>query len=52
MGIILPQQLVVGSSYKEIAEKLGVFSGRVNDLVRAIYGKLDVHGKAELAKQV
>ena len=46
------QQLVDGSSYKEIAVKLGVSSGRVNDLVRQIYGKLGVHGKDELAKLV
>ena len=46
------QQLVDGSSYKEIAAKLGVSSGRVNDLVRQIYGKLGVHGKDELAKLV
>ena len=48
----LAQQLVAGYSYKEIAAKLGVSNGRVNDLVRAIYGKLGVHGKAELAKLV
>ena len=48
----LAQQLVDGSSYKEIAAKLGVSSGRVNDLVRQIYGKLGVHGKDELAKLV
>ena len=46
------QQLVDGYSYKEIAAKLGVSSGRVNDLVRQIYGKLGVHGKDELAKLV
>ena len=46
------QQLVDGYSYKEIAAKLGVSSGRVNDLVRAIYGKLGIHGKAELEKLV
>ena len=48
----LAQQLVDGYSYKEIAAKLGVSSGRVNDLVRAIYGKLGIHGKAELEKLV
>ena len=48
----LAQQLVDGYSYKEIAAKLGVSSGRVNDLVRTIYGKLGVHGKAELEKLV
>ena len=48
----LAQQLVDGYSYKEIAAKLGVSSGRVNDLVRQIYGKLGVHGKNELAKLV
>ena len=46
------QQLVDGSSYKEIAAKLGVSSGRMNDLVRTIYGKLGVHGRAELEKLV
>ena len=48
----LAQQLVDGCSYKEIAAKLGVSSGRVNDLVRTIYGKLGIHGKAELEKLV
>ena len=48
----IAQQLVNGFSYKEIAAKLGISSGRVNDLVRAIYGKLGVHGKAELEKLV
>ena len=48
----LAQQLVDGYSYKEIAAKLGVSSGRVNDLVRQIYSKLGVHGKDELAKLV
>ena len=48
----LAQQLVDGYSYTEIAAKLGVSSGRVNDLVRQIYGKLGVHGKDELAKLV
>ena len=47
----LARQLVDGYSYKEIAAKLGVSSGRVNDLVRTIYGKLGIHGKAELEKQ-
>ena len=44
----LAQQLVSGCSYKEIAAKLGVSGGRVNDLVRAIYSKLGIHGKAGL----
>ena len=48
----LAQQLVDGCSYKEIAAKLDVSCGRVNDLVRAIYGKLGIHGKAELEKLV
>ena len=48
----LAQQLVDGSSYKEIAAKLGISSGRVNDLIRQIYGKLGVHGKDELEKLV
>ena len=48
----LAQQLVDGYSYKENAAKLGVSIGRVNDLVRAIYGKLGIHGKAELEKLV
>ena len=48
----LAQQLADGYSYKEIAVKLNVSSGRLNDLVRAIYGKLGIHGKAELAKLV
>ena len=44
----LAQQLVDGFSYKEIAAKLNVSSGRVNDLVRVIYRKLGIHGKTEL----
>ena len=48
----LEQQLVDGHSYKEIAAKLGVSSGRVNDLVRTVYKKLGVHGKADLKKLV
>ena len=48
----LAQQLVDGCSYKEIAAKLGVSGGRVNDLVRTIYGKLGIHGRAELEKLV
>ena len=48
----LAQQLVDGCSYKEIAAKLDVSCGRVNDLVRTIYGKLGIHGKAELEKLV
>ena len=48
----LAQQLVDGYSYKEIAAKLGVSIGRVNDLVRTVYKKLGVHGKTELAKLV
>ena len=48
----LAQQLVNGYSYKEIAAKLNVSSGRVNDLVRMVYRKLGIHGKAELEKFV
>ena len=48
----LAQQLVNGYSYKEIAVKLNVSSGRVNDLVRVVYRKLNIHGKAELEKFV
>ena len=37
---------------KEIAAKLGVSRGRVNDLVRTVYKKLDVHCKTDFKKLV
>ena len=48
----LAQQLVDGYTYKEIAAKLNMSSGQVNNVVAAIYRKLGVHGKADLAKLV
>ena len=48
----LAQQLVDGYSYKEIAAKLNMTSGQVNNVVAAIYRKLGIHGKAELKKLV
>ena len=48
----LVQQLVDGYSYKEIAAKLNMSSGQVNNVVAAIYRKLGIHGKAGLAKLV
>ena len=48
----LAQQLVDGSAYKEIAAKLNMSSGQVNNVVAAIYRKLGIHGKAGLAKLV
>ena len=48
----IAQQLCDGFSYKEIAEKLDVSSGRVNNVVMEIYSKLHVHGKNQLRKFV
>ena len=48
----LAQQLVDGYSYKEIAAKLNMTSGQVNNVVAAIYRKLGIHGKTELKKFV
>ena len=48
----LAQQLVDGYSYKEIAAKLNMTSGQVNNVVASIYRKLGIHGKAELKKFV
>ena len=48
----LALQLVDGYSYKDIAAKLGVSNGLVNDLVRTVYKKLGIHGKDKLVKLV
>ena len=48
----IAQQLCDGCTYKEIAEKLGVSSGRVNNVVMEIYAKLHIHGKSQLRKFV
>lgn len=48
----LAEQLCDGYSYKEIAEKLNVSLGRVNNVVSRIYKKLGVHGKEQLRKCV
>lgn len=48
----LAQQLVDGCSYKEIAAKLDISSGRVNKVVSLIYSKLGVHSKSKLREFV
>ena len=48
----IAQQLSDGFSYKEIAKKLGVSPGRVNNVVMEIYAKLHIHGKSQLWKFV
>lgn len=37
-----------GCSYKVIARNMGVSIGRVNILVRSVYGRLNLHSRAEL----
>ena len=39
-------------AYKEIAAKLGVSAGRVNNVVMGIYEKLHIHGKRQLLDHV
>lgn len=48
----IAQQLCDGFTYKEIAAKLGVSSGRVNNVVTDIYSKLNINGKSQLRKFV
>jgi DNA-binding NarL/FixJ family response regulator len=43
--------LAYGATYGEVARMLGVSINTVRAFVRAIYGKLDVCCKAELARQ-
>lgn len=48
----IAQQLCDGRSYKEIAAKLDVSPGRVNNVVMELYSKLHIHGKGQLRKFV
>ena len=48
----LARQLSGGYSYKEIAKKMGISNGRMNNLVCDIYTKLGIHGKSDLAALV
>lgn len=48
----IAQQLCDGFAYKEIAAKLGVSAGRVNNVVMGIYEKLHIHGKRQLLEHV
>ena len=44
----IAQQLCDGFTYKEIAAKLEVSLGRLNNVVMEIYAKLHIHGKDQL----
>lgn len=48
----IAKHLCDGRSYKEIAAKLDVSPGRVNNVVMEIYSKLHIHGKGQLRKFV
>ena len=45
-------QLCDERSYRDIAEKLDISPGRVNNVVMDIYAKLHIHGKDQLRKFV
>jgi len=44
--------IVQGKSYKEVAKAMELSTGRINNIVSEIYGKLGVHKKEELSKYI